>query len=91
MDYPYFEREDSGVDFVFESGLGTCDSVIAFRHNCEEDQEYAELMARHFNERMDDLFRDVALNPLPWLSPSEISALKRRLKNWHAGEHRWID
>lgn len=85
---PYFYRKDKNVWIAIDSGLGTCAPTYCFGYPCDT-QEEAELLTRHMDRELTKYQAKIAKDPIMWLQSEEISALKRKLQDWHGGKHCW--
>jgi len=85
---PSFERVNDVVWLQMDSGLKTCKPFYAFSHECDS-QETAELVTRQFNKELNKFYTKIASDPVYYLDSEEVSALKRKLQNWHGGKHCW--
>ena len=84
----YFVRDDTTVKINLDSDLGTCKPIYPFSFNCG-DQETAELLTRHLNEELVKFKKGIANDALCYLTPSQITKLKARLKDWDGRKCMW--
>ena len=83
-------RDNATVNVELDSNLGTCRPIYIFKWPCGDDQQKAELLTRHFCERLTESRHYVAQNPEYFLEPEEISALKKKLVDkWDGRNHCW--
>lgn len=84
-----FFRENGKVKTDMDSNLGTCRPIYTWDWDCGEDQEQAELITRHFNKRLKEFKTEIAENACSYLSPYQISQLKKELRDWDSKKEMW--
>lgn len=88
MSFISLRRNGKFLELNLDSELGTNTSIYKLFFECETD-EGAELLLRHMNGKLIRYKEKIARDPLVYLSNTEKSALKIRLKDWNAKEHHW--
>lgn len=86
--FDYFRRNDKYVQLDIDSNLGTCKPVYPLFFDCD-NQENAELLKRHLNKELSKYKTEIARKALHYLDKSEISDLKKELKQWDSRKLRW--
>ena len=86
----YFKRQNTNVVLEWNSKLGTCKPVFPFSFDCGDDQEYAELVTRHFNKLLEDWKEEIAKEFYLYIDDVEVTKLKRKLnKEWDSKNNFW--
>lgn len=91
MDNPIYRvyRDNKAVRIQVDTNLETCSELRSF--NCQfENQESAELMARHLKKIFENWNEYVAKNPFDFIQDEHLSNVKKYLnEHWNAREHCW--
>ena len=91
MDDPIYKvyRDDKTVCIQVDTNLKTCSELRSFK--CQfENQESAELMARHLKNIFEDWNEHVASNPGEFIWDEQLSGVKKYLnEHWNARENCW--
>lgn len=83
------ERKDTEVLVKLRLSLPFTVNVYPFKFNCN-DTHYAYLLMRHIEKDLEYYLKKVILEDFCWrLSPSELTLLKKKLKNWDSKNNQW--
>ncbi len=91
MDNPIYKifRDDKTVCIQVDTNLKTCSELRGFKF-VFENQESAELMARHLKKVFEDWNEHVASNPSNFIWDERLSKVKKDLNEcWNGKEHCW--
>jgi hypothetical protein len=86
--FTWFKRVDNKVRLEIQSHLEVKAPMYYFDWNCNDDN-YAELLKKHFNKQLIEYKHEIAKEALFHLSNLEMSELKSKLKNWNGRKHCW--
>ena len=86
--FKWFYRKDTKIRIDIDSNLGTCAPIYPLSFDCG-NQETAELLVQHFNGKLEKYKTDIAKDPIYYLEPYQITAIKRKLNNWDSRKGCW--
>lgn len=86
--FTWFKRKDTKVRLEITSDLKVESNLYYFDWDCA-DENYAELLKEHFNERLTEYKHEIAKEALNYLSNREKSELKSQLRDWDGRKHHW--